>query len=576
MWSLLFNIIFNLYLILNFYFCIIVVTMFIDASTYKRGDRTYRRVLLRNSYRENGQVRHDTIANLSECSEEEIQALKLALKHKNDLSQLSALNPKENIQTQQGLGVGAVWALHQLAKRFGLSQALGHTRSGKLALWLILACIIEQGSRLSAVRLAQRHHVCEILGLDGFNEEDLYDAMDELSKNQAMIEDCLFSQRYTEEKPHFYLYDVTSSYFEGEQNELAHYGYNRDKKSGKKQIVVGLMTDEEGRPITVEVFEGNTQDPKTVKNQIEKLAERFGVKDITLVGDRGMIKKTQIADLQEKDFHYITAITKPQIESLINQEVIQLSLFDENIVEVSEDNIRYVLHRNPVRAEEIELTRRQKLSSLESFVDKKNRYLVEHPKSSIEIAQRGIMEKAKRLRIDKWLKIEFDKRKASIVVDEEIKKEISRLDGCYTIKTDLSKEIASADQIHARYKDLAHVERAFRTMKTVLLEMRAIYVRKAERTRAHVFVIMLAYLLTHFLRESWRDVELTVEEGIAELASIHSLEVHMLGHAVFQTIPKPRPMAQLLLEKIEVSLPNAIPPCHAAVVTRKKLVSERK
>lgn len=548
--------------------------MFIDSTTYQRNGKTYRRVLLRNSYRVNGQVRHDTIANLSACSDDEIDAMKLALKHKKNLKHLATL--KTPVKAKQGSGVGAVWALHQLAKQQHISQALGQTRMGKLALWLVISCIMEQGSRLSAVRLAQRHHACDILGLEGFTENDLYAALDDLSLKQDKIEDKLFAARYKDVKPQFYLYDVTSSYFEGEQNALSAYGYNRDKKSGKKQIVIGLMTDNEGIPITIEVFEGNTQDPQTVQHQIEKMAYRFGVKEVTFVGDRGMIKQAQIDALQTQDFHYISAITKPQIEALVKKEIIQLSFFTETLVEVTDDNIRYILHRNPVRAEEIESSRQSKWVALQRFIEKKNQYLIEHAKASVEIALRDSQAKAEQLNIDAWVLLSMNHRMLSIDINAAAKEKASRLDGCYAIKTDLSEKIAHSESVHARYKDLAFVERAFRTMKTVLLEMRAIYVRKANRTRAHVFVMMLAYLLVHRLQQLWRDIELTVEEGIAELASICSIQMQVPGQAVYQTIPEPRAMGKLLLEKMGVVLPDAIPCRQALVVTKKKLVSERK
>ena len=415
--------------------------MYIDASTYKRKDKTYRRVLLRNSYRVNGKVQHDTIANLSACSDAEVQAIKLALKNKNNLGQLS--NIKNDIQTKQGLGAGAVWVLYQLARQLGLTKALGNTQQSKLALWLVMARIIEQGSRLSATRLAQRHHVCDILGLDGFNENDLYDAMDWLASNQVNIENKLFDFQYSQEKPNFYLYDVTSSYFEGEQNELADYGYNRDKKKGKQQLVIGLMTDDQGRPITIEVFEGNTQDPATVKNQIKKMAERFGVKDVTLVGDRGMIKQAQIEALNDQDLHYITAITKPQIEKLIKNDVIQFSFFDENLVEVIDHDVRYILRRNPIRAREIEQSRQSKLSSLKRLIAKLNLYLDEHPKAKLETSLHKIQAKAKQLKIDKWLMLQVEGRTISLEINEEVEKENSKLDGCYVIKTDLACRVAT-------------------------------------------------------------------------------------------------------------------------------------
>ncbi len=285
--------------------------MFIDDSSCQRNGKTYRRTLLRNSYRVKGKVRHDTIANLSSASDEEIQAMKLALKHKNNLKALG--NARHDIKSEQGLAVGAVWLLAQLAKKLGISNALGNSRKAKLGLWMVMATVIAQGSRLSAVRLAGQHAVCDVLGLDAFNEDDLYAAMDWLADNQAGIGKKLFDHRYKGgHKPQIYLYDVTSSYLEGELNELGAYGYNRDKKMGKKQVVIGLMTDEMGLPISVQVFNGNTNDQKTFKCQIEKMARRFYVDKVTMVGDRGMISSIQIKDLSEAHFNYISAISKPQ------------------------------------------------------------------------------------------------------------------------------------------------------------------------------------------------------------------------------------------------------------------------
>ncbi len=185
--------------------------MFIDDATFTRNGKTYRF---------NGQVCHDTLANLSHCSDDEIRAIKLALKHKGQLTHVGDL--REEVGTRQGLAVGAVWVLHQLAKRLGVVKALGQSRTAKLALWLVLASVIAQGSRLSAVRLAQQHAVCDLLGLEAFNEDDLYQAMDWLDEQQPAMEEALFTHRYATagQAPTLYLYDVTSSYLEGDQNEL--------------------------------------------------------------------------------------------------------------------------------------------------------------------------------------------------------------------------------------------------------------------------------------------------------------------------------------------------------------------
>src|SRR5918999_2041533 len=514
--------------------------MFIDDATFTRHGKTYRRVLLRNSYRFNGQVCHDTLANLSHCSDDEIRAIKLALKHKGQLTYVGDL--REEVSSRQGLAVGAVWVLHQLAKRLGLVKALGQSRPAKLALWLVLASVIAQGSLLSAVRLAQQHAVCDLLGLEAFNEDDLYQAMDWLAEQQPALEEALFTHRYATagQAPTLYLYDVTSSYREGDQNELGEYGYNRDGKRGKQQIVIGLLTDEEGWPITVEVFAGNTQDPKTFKAQIDKMVQRFGVKQVTLVGDRGMIKTVQISDLKDAGFHYLTAITKPQIEALLKTEVLQLSMFDEDLVEVTTEEVRYIVRRNPQRAEELAAVRQSKRERLDNYLAQKNAYLADHPRAKVETALKNAQAKANQ------------------------------------IKTDLLPEVASSETAHARYKGLAEVEYAFRTMKTTLLEMRGIFVRTATRTRAHVFVIMLAYLLAYQLRRLWHEVELTLEEGIAELASICAIELTLPNQTTCQVIPAPRPLGKLLLEKADITLPDAIPHKGITVVTRKKLVPQRK
>ncbi|MBN2372510.1 IS1634 family transposase, partial [bacterium] len=337
------------------------------------------------------------------CTNEEIEAIKLALKHKADIKRLADVAGQ--VKTRQGLAVGAVWVLHQLCHRIGLIKALGHRREAKLVLWMVLARVIGQGSRLSAARMAQRHAVCDIFQLDSFNEDDLYKAMDWLNDRQHRIESSLFKGHYGDSRPQFYLYDVTSSYLEGVKNELGDWGYNRDGKKGKKQIVIGLMTDEEGWPIAIEVFRGNTQDTETVKNQILKMAQRFGAEKVTFVGDRGMIKSVQIAELSNERFHYISAITKPQIEKLIKDGIFQMSLFDEKIAEVADDGIRYILRRNPIRAEEIEAIRESKLNSLDRLIRQQNKYLSGHPRAQVEAALKKVCGKCKSFKIDKWVEL---------------------------------------------------------------------------------------------------------------------------------------------------------------------------
>jgi len=547
--------------------------MHIDDQTYTVNGRTYRRTLLRNSYRKKGKVCHDTIATLSKCDNDEIEAIKFALANKKNLAALRV--PDKAVKTRQGLNVGAVWLLYQLAKRLGIVKAMGRSVKAKLSLWMVISAVIGSVSRLSATRLAQSHATCDILGLDSFCEDDLYSAMDWLNDHQQAIEKRLFNGRYPHKKPNMYLYDVTSSYLEGDQNELGDYGYDRDGKKGKKQIVIGLLTNDEGEPISCEVFHGNIRDMNTFKNQVDKVAQRFGIEEVTFVGDRGMIKSAQVRDLSEEKYHYITALTKPEIETLLNNDVVQIDLFDETVCEVEFEGIRYIYRRNPVRVMEIREVRQSKLRKLRDLCAQKFKYLAEHPGAKVDVAKRVVEEKAKKLKINKWVSVNTQGRNLSIVnKDTELEQE-EKLDGCYVIKTDLSVETASKKTVHDRYKSLAEVEWAFRTMKTALLHIRGIFVRKANRTRAHVFIIMLAYLIAYQLRRLWQEVEVTIDEGIDELSSLCATEV-LIGDVSIQTVPAPRELGELLLKKANVTLPDAIPCRKVKVLTRKKLVEERR
>ena len=550
-----------------------MVTMHIDDQTYTIKGRTYRRTLLRNSYRKNGKVCHDTIASLSKCDDDEIEAIKFALANKNNLAALRV--PDKAVKTLQGLSVGAVWLLYQLAKRLGIVKAMGRSVNAKLSLWMVIAAVIGSVSRLSATRLAQSHAACDILGLDSFCEDDLYSAMDWLHDHQQAIEKRLFNSRYKHKKPNLYLYDVTSSYLEGDHNELGDYGYDRDGKKGKKQIVIGLLTDDEGQPISCEVFHGNTRDTTTFKNQVDKVAKRFGIEGVTFVGDRGMIKSAQIHDLSEEKYHYITALTKPEIETLLKNDVVQIDLFDETVCDVEFKGIRYIYRLNPIRVMEIKEVRKSKLRKLQDLCTQKIKYLAEHPGAKVKVAKRIVKGKAKKLKIDTWVSIKARDRNLSVEIKETELEEEEKLDGCYVIKTDLSVETASKQTIHDRYKGLAEVEWAFRTMKTTLLHIRGIFVRKANRTRAHVFTIMLAYLIAYHLRRLWQEIEVTIEEGIDELSSLCATEV-LIGDVSIHTVPTPRELGELLLKAADVTLPDAIPCRKEKVFTRKKLVEERR
>jgi transposase len=441
-----------------------------------------------------------------------------------------------------------------------------------------MARVIHPGSRLSAVRLAQVHAACDVLGMRrGFDENDLYANQRWLSERQGKIEDCLFRRRNGGRAPELFLYDVTSTYLEGKTNAFAEYGYSRDKKRGKKQIVVGLLCDEEGEPVSTEVFRGNTADAATFASQVRKAAQRFGCRRVTFVGDRGMIRSGQIEQLCREGFHYITAITKPQIETLANRGVIQMDMFDEELCEVEEGGVRYILRRNPCRAEEMAAARGDKLRCVERLVEKQNAHLRQHPRARVSTAEATVRDKIETLRIGAWLDVQSEDRTLCVCVNEEALKETSRLDGCYVIKTDLPKELASKETIHDRYKDLAEVEEAFRTCKTVHLEMRPVHVRTAHSTRAHVLVVMLAYMIRRELSRAWAPFDMTVEEGLDQLKTLCSTQVNVKGGGSCLRIPTPREQSRQLLESLAITLPQALPhPAIGGVVTRKKLSKNRR
>lgn len=544
--------------------------MYVDTSIIRRNEKTYTRHLLRTSFREGGKVKHRTIANISSCGDEEIAAIKLALKNKKNLSELASL---DEIRTTLGKKIGAVWAVKTIAERVGVAKALGDSPEAKKALLQVIARLIDQGSRLSAVRFAERHALCEILGIERLNEDDLYKNLAWLAEEQGRIETELYRRRFSGTTPTLFLYDVTSSYLEGDCNALATWGYNRDKKDGKKQVVIGLLTGPDGLPVAVRVFEGNTVDTKTVAEQVRILAEQFGVKNVTLVGDRGMIKGPQIEALPD-DFRYITAISKPQIQTMLAKGVLQCELFSDRVCEIEEDGVRYVLRRNPIRKKEMADTRASKRASIIEFAHKQTTYLAEHPRADVVKAVARVTAKIKRLNADKWLSVSGHERTLSVSCDPDALAESALLDGCYVVKSDVSKDAADAQTLHDRYCDLEMVERSFRTMKTSHLDLRPIFVRTESSTRGHVFVVMLALLLQREFEDCWRELDTTVAEGLDELGGIHSQEVQ-LRDVTIQDIPRPNKFGARLLAAARVVLPSVLPQRTAYVSTKKKLPSER-
>lgn len=520
-------------------------------------------ILLRESFRQDGKIKNRTLANLSHWPPARIAALRRALR--GDFDQHAVAGPPT-----LGPVFGLLAALKQVADQIGISAALGHSELGKLGLFLVLSRLAHQGSRLSAVRWARDHAVAEVLGTRNFSEDDLYEALDDLWQQQEKIEQALY-RRYLRQHsgpPQLFLYDVTSSYLEGERNELGAYGYNRDGKRGKMQIVIGLLADIEGEPLAVRVFAGNTADPATVPDQIRKLQDEFKVEELIFVGDRGMVKSRGKQELEQRGLHYITALTDPQIRRLLCQSVLQLELFSERICEVEDHGVRYVLRKNEDTAAREKHRLEDKLAHLESKIAARNRWVEQHPRSKPETGLRQLQGWVTRHRLDELVALRVDLQEESTCLRMEPKpaaiEQSLELAGCYALTTDVAASKFAAEQVHASYMALEKVERDFRAMKTGLLEVRPIFVRKQGRTRAHVFCCMLALKLAREmerrLRAAFGTTEtnpdaITLPDALAALGRLCLLHWPVEGENIVTKLPLPDQGQQEILAALDVHLP---------------------
>jgi transposase len=525
--------------------------MYIQRNKKKVGSKQYESILLVHNVWENGRSRHKTILNLTKWDKEDIKAIEQGLKGKSGFS-------LEDVKSISGKSVGGLWVFKKIAEKMGIDKILGRGAKGKLALLLIIGRILTQGSRLHLCEWGEEKEIEAVLGIDKYNEDHLYETLDWLAEKQAKMEKKLFERRrLKEEEPTLFLYDITSSYLEGQKHAMGEYGYNRDGKRRKKQIVIGLITDSEGIPVTIEAFEGNTSDSTTVMGQIEKMAERFGVNDLIFVGDRGMIKSRQINGMKETH-KYITAISKKQIQTLLKKNVIQMGLFDSQVAEVLDDKERYILRKNPIRQQEIEINRSQKEEFITAKIMESNRYLKEHPRAKTEIQEKKIKALIKKLNLSTYCDIKNDEKSITMDIDSDKREEARKLDGCYVIKTNIKAAQLDKDTVHDRYKDLALVEHAFRTIKTGCLEIRPIFVRKESRTRGHVFVSMLAHMMVQAFWKKVHCLGYTLDHAIDSMDAIQTI-VMKLGKKTVKRIPDQPEKKVKILQALGIKLPTTLP-----------------
>ncbi len=469
--------------------------------------KTYETHLVRRTYREDGRVKHQTLANLSHLPDHVIDLVRRSLKGE------SFCSVEELFEVRRNRPHGHVAAVLGSLRRLGLDRLLATRRSRprQLVIAMLVERLLAPGSKLATARRLHPetlgHTLAEILGVEAADEDELYAAMDWLRERQGKIEQAL-AKRHLREGT-LVLCDVTSTYLEGRKCPLGRIGYSRDGKKNKLQIVFGLLTSAEGCPVAVEVFEGHTADPTTVADQVRKLRERFALERVVLVGDRGLLTSARLReDLEPVGLDWISALRAPQILNLVRSQAIQLSLFDDrDLAEISGDPAfpgeRLVVCYNPLLAEERARKREELLRATERQLDKVAA-AVQRPKRALrgkdKIGVRADRARS-RFKVGKHFRTEsgedsFCYERKSQQIEEE-----ASLDGLYVIRTSLPAEQLDAEQTVRAYKGLSVIERAFRSFKTIDLKVRPIFHRLEERVRAHVFLCMLAYYVEWHMRQ---------------------------------------------------------------------------
>jgi transposase len=479
-------------------------------------DKVYETHLLRRSYREDGKVKNETVGNLSHLPVHVIELVRRALKGE-------AFTPvAEAFEITASVAHGDAHAVAIAMRKLGFRDLLSSRpcREADLVAAMVVARIIAPHTKLATTRWWHTSTLAEDLGVADATEDDLYRAMDWLLERQPAIEKKLAARHLDENS--LVLYDLSSSYFEGTSCPLAKLGHNRDRTGHKLQVNFGVLTTSRGCPVALSVYDGNTNDAKTLLPQVRKLQDNFGIKTLVLAGDRGMISQKAIDDLKDIDgVHWITALKSGRIRALFDGGHLQLGLFDErNLFELSHPDFpgeRLVACRNP----ELAKLRSHKRESLLEATTKeltKVQGMVERGRlqgtAKIGVRVGKVINKYK---VAKHFALDItDDHFRFGLVTEEVAAEAA-LDGIYVIRTDLpAKQLSAADTVRS-YKLLSNVERAFRTIKTVDLKVRPIHHRLADRVRCHIFLCVLAYYVEWHMREAWRSVLFADEDQDAKL-----------------------------------------------------------
>ncbi len=540
--------------------------MYVEEIKKKQGKKVYRTFLVRESYKEKGKVKHRTIANLSHLPKALIVQIKTALA-KGKSSLLS-----DELELVESREYGASFSFLEIGKRLELDKYLysRHEQWRNDLMAMIVGRIVFQGSKLHLSNISMDSALWELCGHSNnarINvDKHCYTPMDRLLERQSSIQKQLAKKHLKDGC--LILYDITNTWLEGEysNSELVDYGLGKGGKKGYKQVAIGLIADMRGCPVAIEVFNGRTSDQATVKEQAENLAKMYGVREIIFAGDRGMLTPKRIEEVSELGFKTLTALTHPQISKLLERNVIQPELFDEHHIEeiVDPDNpeIRYMLCKNPY-------TMRKERATRESLIQKVNSKLNEIANVRRKRDQKNVCARVgvllNRYKIGKFYKWRVSEKG---VMEWSLNKELiereKALDGCYIVRTNVSPENMDSEEVVAGYKSLAGLEKAFRNLKTVSLEIRPVYHKKDDRIRAHVFICMLAYYIQWHATECLAPLFKSDEIGanrrwsfqliIERLKSIRKTNLQVKGVKVGSKISTPDTEQQKILNLLGVNI----------------------
>jgi len=495
-----------------------------NKSNGKNG-KIYQSVLLCKKFRdkETGKPKTEVVLNLSKYGLDNriITALKTSINKTKGV-----LVDSEGIKINKTIDFGFAHLILTIMDRLRITETLekAYGLKANIIKLMIIGKIMTKGSKLHIYNWIKRNkYLAEQLNIDinTLKLDDLYFELGEFSRAQGRVEkkwNVYHRNRHND----IYLYDITSSYFEGTENALSAFGYNRDGKKGKKQITIGLITDNKGFPLKIQVFEGNEIDYKTVNRQLKAIKEQFGAESIVLVGDRGMRIRLNLEELSENEkqnISYISALSSSEIRALINDKVIQLELFSKDLVEIEDGGTRYILCNNPVLQKEKNQTREalksrfeQEISSTKKSWDKRR----EQNLKNIEKMEKGHRNKKlvtvftekkldnykyratkalKKYKMSKFYTIKISNNEFKIEYNLQKYQEEKILDGKYVIESTVVKEGMNTKQVREKYKELQNVEHAFRDMKTDKLNIRPIFHINEDQTRGHVFVCMFSYAI---------------------------------------------------------------------------------